>query len=202
MHPYTQFIYPYIQTHNPSINPEIQTHNLSINPSIHPFKQTIHQSIHQSIHSNTQSINLCIPSIKTSMYIYRRTIYLCIYSSRHTDTQSIQTYRRISLLIHKSIHSGTQSDYPSIDPYTHTHNLSIRNSSHTNYLSTHLCKYVDTQFTHPSILQSINSDSQTQSIFDCGIVVREVVLQSRYYVHFRANTLGKGMNPLILPAMG
>ena len=23
-----------------------------------------------------------------------------------------------------------------------------------------------------------------------------------YYIHFRANTLGKGMNPLILPAMG
>ena len=37
---------------------------------------------------------------------------------------------------------------------------------------------------------------------DYGIVVREFVLQSRYYVHFRANTLGKGMNPLILPAMG
>ena len=37
----------------------------------------------------------------------------------------------------------------------------------------------------------------------CGIVVGEFVLQSRYYVHFRANTLGKGMNPLILPpAMG
>ena len=34
---------------------------------------------------------------------------------------------------------------------------------------------------------------------DCGIVVHEFVLQSRYYVHFRANTLGKGMNPLILP---
>ena len=34
---------------------------------------------------------------------------------------------------------------------------------------------------------------------DCRIVVREFVLQSRYYVHFRANTLGKGMNPLILP---
>ena len=32
---------------------------------------------------------------------------------------------------------------------------------------------------------------------DCGIVVREFVLQSRYYVHFRENTLGKGMNPLI-----
>ena len=37
---------------------------------------------------------------------------------------------------------------------------------------------------------------------DWGIVVREFELQSRYYVHFRANTLGKGMNPLILPAMG
>ena len=37
---------------------------------------------------------------------------------------------------------------------------------------------------------------------DYGIVVNEFVLQSRYYVHFRANTLGKGINPLILPAMG
>ena len=38
---------------------------------------------------------------------------------------------------------------------------------------------------------------------DCGIVVREFVLQSRYYIYFRANTLGGGgMNPLILPAMG
>ena len=35
---------------------------------------------------------------------------------------------------------------------------------------------------------------------DCGIIVCEFILQSRYYV--RANTLGKGMNPLILPAMG
>ena len=37
---------------------------------------------------------------------------------------------------------------------------------------------------------------------DYGIVVSEFVLQSRYYVHFRANTLGKGMNLLILTAMG
>ena len=37
---------------------------------------------------------------------------------------------------------------------------------------------------------------------DCGIVVSEFELQSSYYVYFRANTLGKGMNPLILPAMG
>ena len=37
---------------------------------------------------------------------------------------------------------------------------------------------------------------------DSGIVVSEFELQSHYYVHFRTNTLGKGMNPRILPAMG
>ena len=34
------------------------------------------------------------------------------------------------------------------------------------------------------------------------MLYEKFVLQSRYYVHFQANTLGKGMNPLILPAMG
>ena len=37
---------------------------------------------------------------------------------------------------------------------------------------------------------------------DFGIVVCEFVLQSRNYIHFRANTLGKGMNPVLLPAIG
>ena len=37
---------------------------------------------------------------------------------------------------------------------------------------------------------------------DCGIVVNDFVRQSRYDVHFRANTLEKVMNHLILPAMG
>ena len=37
---------------------------------------------------------------------------------------------------------------------------------------------------------------------NCGIVVSEFVLKSCYYVHFQANTLGKDMNPPILPAMG
>ena len=36
---------------------------------------------------------------------------------------------------------------------------------------------------------------------DCGIVISEFELQSRYYVHFRTNAHGKGMNPLILPVM-
>ena len=37
---------------------------------------------------------------------------------------------------------------------------------------------------------------------DCGIVKREFELQPRYYIHFRTNTLGRGMNPFILSAMG
>ena len=36
----------------------------------------------------------------------------------------------------------------------------------------------------------------------CEIVAREFELWSRYYVHFRTNTLGEGMNLLILPAKG
>ena len=37
---------------------------------------------------------------------------------------------------------------------------------------------------------------------DCGIVESDFVLKSRYYVPFPANTLGKGMKPLIFPAKG
>ena len=37
---------------------------------------------------------------------------------------------------------------------------------------------------------------------DSGVVVREFELQSFNYVHFRTNIFGKGMSPLILPAMG
>ena len=37
---------------------------------------------------------------------------------------------------------------------------------------------------------------------DCGIGVSEFEFMLRYYVHFRTNTLGKGMSPLVLPTMG
>ena len=37
---------------------------------------------------------------------------------------------------------------------------------------------------------------------DCGIVVSEFVLQSRYFVHFQANTLGKSIEPLYSPSHG
>ena len=37
---------------------------------------------------------------------------------------------------------------------------------------------------------------------DCGFVVSEFELQSRYYVHFRTDAFEKTMNPLILPDMG
>ena len=37
---------------------------------------------------------------------------------------------------------------------------------------------------------------------EAGIVVSEFELQSRYYVHIRTNTPGRGMNPLILQTIG
>ena len=37
---------------------------------------------------------------------------------------------------------------------------------------------------------------------DCGIIVCEFILQLRYYVHFQANTLEKGMNPPYPPCKG
>ena len=37
---------------------------------------------------------------------------------------------------------------------------------------------------------------------DSGIVVHKFEIQSRYYVHFQTNILGKGINFLILPPMG
>ena len=57
-------------------------------------------------------------------------------------------------------------------------------------------------FTHYSTGIGGSSRGVIVKAMDCGIVVSEFVLQSRYYVHFRANALGKCMNPLNLPAMG
>ena len=40
------------------------------------------------------------------------------------------------------------------------------------------------------------------NVWDCDIVVSEFELQSHDYTHFRANTLGKDMNPVILRSIG
>ena len=37
---------------------------------------------------------------------------------------------------------------------------------------------------------------------DCGIVVGEFELQSRYHVYFWTNTIRKGMNPFVFLSMG
>ena len=39
-------------------------------------------------------------------------------------------------------------------------------------------------------------------VMDSGIVVSEFEFLSLYSVHFQTNTLGKGMNLLIIPTMG
>ena len=46
-------------------------------------------------------------------------------------------------------------------------------------------------------LQGGGRDEMVKAL-DSGTVVSEFELLSRYYDHFRTNTPGKGMNPLIL----
>ena len=65
------------------------------------------------------------------------------------------------------------------------------------YTHTYICTYTYTQIHKWGCSRGV-----MVKVIDCGIVVYEFVLQSRSYVHFRANTLGKGMNPFILPGMG
>ena len=39
-------------------------------------------------------------------------------------------------------------------------------------------------------------------VLDCGLEISEFECYLQYYVHFQNKTHGKGMKPLILPAMG
>ena len=48
----------------------------------------------------------------------------------------------------------------------------------------------------------VSSCSVVANVLECDIVVREFELQGCYCFHFWTNTIGKGMNPLIPPAMG
>ena len=77
---------------------------------------------------------------------------------------------------------------------THTF---IQTQVHTNIMFVHLCTRITLKLT----LRRCSRGVMVKGV-DCGIVVSEFVLQSRNYVLFRAITLGKGMNPLILPAIG
>ena len=83
--------------------------------------------------------------------------------------------------------------------YIHTHTRSTHNHVYI-YVYMYVCMYTHTH-THIYGERRVPCGVMVK-VMDYGIVVSEFVLQSRYYVHFRANTLGKGMNPLILPAMG
>ena len=45
---------------------------------------------------------------------------------------------------------------------------------------------------------SFSPHGKMAKVLDCCLEVSELELQSSYYVHFQANTLEKGLNPLIL----
>ena len=59
-----------------------------------------------------------------------------------------------------------------------------------------------TMTTHLKLQVIINHRCVVANVLDCDIVVGELEPLSHYYVHFRTNTLNKGMDPFTLPAMG
>ena len=63
------------------------------------------------------------------------------------------------------------------------------------YLSISACMY-------PSCLSVCLAGGLMATKLDCDIVVSEFEIQSRYYVHFRTNTPGKDMNPLMPQSYG
>ena len=50
-------------------------------------------------------------------------------------------------------------------------------------------------------IQWVSPHGVMAKVLDCGLKVSEFDLQSHYYVYFRINTLGKGMNPSIPTAI-
>ena len=52
-----------------------------------------------------------------------------------------------------------------------------------------------------SIKEERSSCGVVANVLDCDIVVSEFELQSRYYIPFQTNTLGKDINTLILSAV-
>ena len=75
----------------------------------------------------------------------------------------------------------------------------MENKITLNTFENYICVRV---YIYRSIYTSIDTHTHAHKQNDSGIVVSEFKLQLRYYVPFRANTLRKGMNHLILQAMG
>ena len=151
-------------------------------PLIHPlfWNLCMYWSLYVIIYCNSSILprQLIWKNIET--YIQGVTILFFISISKNIY---IQTYRHTNIYVHTIIHK--------------------HRCTNTNTYK-YICKYTYTQKIYVYALKYTKGCPRgvIVKVMDCGIVVREFILQSRYYVHFRANTLGKGMNPLILPAMG
>ena len=130
----------------------------------------IHMDIHTLIHIHTQTLS--------HVYIHDH-IYNCIHTYIH-----IYRYTHALLHVHKCMRSVSYV-HTLIHAYQFT-DIDTYNTLINSDTCTHKCI--------PGCLRG----AMVKAI-DCRFVVTEFVLQSRYYVHFWANTLGKWMN---LPAMG
>ena len=78
----------------------------------------------------------------------------------------------------------------SLSPLTHNINM-LKRTNENNHVHTVLASQTHTHTQH----STYTPRGVMVKAVDCGIVVREFVLQSRYYIHFRANTLGERYEP-------
>ena len=140
------------------------------------------------------------------------------YTHTHTHVR-IHTHTHTHVRTHTHTHTHTHSRARTTHTHTHTHTY-IYIYIHL-FLFSEICrsrvrKKIPLFFRPVPVIIILFHESFSQKLerkggcssgvmvnaMDCGIVVSEFELQSCYYVNFRTNTLGKGMNSLILPTMG
>ena len=128
------------------------------------------------------------------------------YLGRGTNIyKELDVFARLSLVRQKVTSAEHQiriklTMQPLLNTHTHTH----ATTTTTTYGDTKI--YIDWQFKMVQYKIKFSYIPMT-NLFKggCprGVMVKEMDfgIQSRYYDHLRVNTIGKGMNPLILPAM-
>ena len=140
---------------------------------------TNHTQTQARTHSNTYTHTNTHIHIHSHIYSHTLT-HTCVCT--HINIYILNIYLKRDQVIDEDIYNKQRRTYINLDTHTHKR-MSGRMHSFCIYV---LCIQIHMGGPVGVMVKAM----------DCGIVVSEFVLESRYYVHFRANTLGKGMNPL------
>ena len=149
--------------------------------------------------------NLLIPKIQNRMR------YCLTFTTRSSSIQSVcvSIWGLVHIYIDENqtlVHIvvfGMVTSYSDImPPSIFSHDLRLNMEAYIKCLEKVVLSWIKMVFARKPYIWRGYPHGVMVKAMNCGIVVSEFVLQSCYYIHFQTNTLGKGMNPLILPAMG